>query len=135
MAIVPEFQQDARIIPLDSRVGLSERPQQWKGVSQGRWEGDSLVVETTHFNGRDTFRGHGPNLHMVERLTRVDAVTMHYEYTVNDGDTFTRPWSALLSMKLSDDPLYEYACHEGNYSVPLILSGGRAQERAEHARP
>jgi hypothetical protein len=102
----------------------------WLGDSRGRWERDTFVVDTTNFTDKTSFCGSGPNLHLIERFRRVDARTLHYEYTVDDPDTFTRPWTAVLPMTKTDQRIYEYACHEGNYALPDILRGARFQERA-----
>jgi len=99
------------------------------GYSVGRWDGDTLVVDTTNFNGRAGVRGSGEQLHLVERFTRVDDTTLLYEFTVDDPTVFTKPWSAALPMTKSTDRIYEYACHEGNYALPNILRGAREDER------
>ena len=133
VAILLEHVHDVRKVPLDARSSLAAHLRQFLGRSRGRWEDDTLVVETTHFDSRMSFQGSGPNLRLVERFTRVDADTLRYEYTINDSESFTRPWSAMMSMKISAAPLFEYACHEGNYSMPNVLRGARAGERAEAA--
>jgi hypothetical protein len=93
------------------------------------WTDGRLVVDTTNFTDKTGFRGSSDRLHLVERFTRVDANTLHYEYTVGDPATFTRPWTAVLPMTKSDERHYEYACHEGNYALPDILRGARYQEK------
>ena len=130
VAILNEQIHDARIIPMDGRPHLVQSVRQWLGDSRGRWEGNTLVVDTINFNGKVNFRGSGANLHVVERFTRVDADTLLYEYTVNDPESFTRPWAAQLPMAKSQDLMYEYACHEGNYGMFGSLSGARAVEKA-----
>jgi len=130
VAILVEMIHDARIIPLDGRPHLSNRIRQWVGDSRGRWEGRTLVVETTNFTDRTNFRGSGEQLRVTERFTRVDGDTLLYQFTVEDPLSFTRPWSGELPMKRSDGPLFEYACHEGNYSMENTLSTVRDQERA-----
>jgi hypothetical protein len=97
------------------------------GSSRGRWDGDTLVVDTTNFRPR-VFRSASEELHLVERFTRVDAQTLMYEFTVDDPRTWTRPWTAQMPMTRSDVPMFEYACHEGNYSLPNILAGARKLE-------
>ena len=92
------------------------------------------MIETSHFNDQRRWRGTTPGMTLVERLTRVDADTLAYEYTVNDPETWARPWTASIPMRRSDEPLYEYACHEGNYSMPGILGGHRADEAAAASR-
>ena len=129
VVIYNEMVNDSRIVPLDGRPHLPGDVQQWRGDSRGRWEGDTLVIDTTNFTGKTSFRGSGPGLNLVERLTRVDADTLLYEYTVDDPATFDRPWSVAMPMKQSADPVFEYACHEGNYGMEGILAGARADER------
>ena len=133
VAIVQEFAHEARLVPLDARPPLPARVRQWLGDSRGHWEGDTLVVETANFSDRTSFQGSGSRMQLVERFTRIDAATLRYEYTVTDPESFVSPWSARLSMTLSDAPIYETACHEGNYSMSLILSGARVREREEAA--
>ena len=130
VAILVEMIHEVRIVPLDGRPHLSTALPQWLGDSRGRWEGDTLVIETTGFGARTTFWGSGPAMRLTERLTRVDAETLRYEYTIDDPASFTRAWTVVLPMKLSDDPLFEYACHEGNYGLVNILSIARAEEEA-----
>ena len=120
---------DSRVVPTDGRPHLPQRLRQWMGDSRGRWEGETFVVETTNFNDRKYFRGAGGNMHLVERFTRLDADTLLYEFTVSDPQSFTRPWTAQIPMKRNPDPIYEYACHEGNYGMEGTLSGARAVER------
>jgi hypothetical protein len=124
-----EMIHDARIVPLDGRPHLSSEMRQWLGDSRGRWEGNTLVVDTTNFTDKTSFRGTTGRLHLVERFTRVDTDTLRYQFTVDDPATFTRPWTAELPMTKSDDRLFEYACHEGNYALPDILRGARYQEK------
>ena len=124
---------DARIIPMDGRPPIAGDIRQWMGSSRGHWEGDTLVVETTHFNGKASYQGSSENLHLVERFTRVDAETLEYEYTIEDPATFARPWTAFIAMKPLDGEMYEFACHEGNYGMFGILTGARADEKAPPA--
>ena len=121
---------DARIIPTDGRPHLPPDLNQWMGDSRGRWEGDTLVVETTHFNEQKDFRGAGHGMHLIERFRRVDEDTLLYEFTVTDPESLSRPWTALIPMTKSDEPIYEYACHEGNYGMEGTLRGARAIETA-----
>ncbi len=100
------------------------------GDSRGHWEGNTLVVETTNFTGKSHFRGATENMRLIERFTRTDPNTLTYEFTVTDPATFTKPWSGSVPMTKAAGPIYEYACHEGNYAVPGILGGARAQEKA-----
>jgi hypothetical protein len=136
VAILNEMVHDARIVPLDGRPHLPDSVRQWMGDSRGYWKGDTLVVETKNFSdlvssfSRDVFSsvGNAREMHVTERFRRVDETTLLYEYTVNDPATYTRPFSARLFMKKGEVPLYEYACHEGNYGLYNILSGARAEE-------
>jgi len=133
-----EMIHDARIIPVDGRPHLGQHIRQWLGDSRGRWVGNTLVVETTNFTDKVDYRGltvfgTGRNVHLVERFTRVDADTIDYQFTVDDATVFTRPWTAAIPMTQIKGPLFEYACHEGNYGLPQILSGARVQEKAEGA--
>ena len=121
---------DARVIPLDNHPHLSPKIRSYFGDSRGHWDGDTLVVDVTNFSKNAGYRGATTNLHVVERFRRVDANTVHYELTVEDPTTFSRPWTAALDLK--KDPrqvqVPEYACHEGNYAMFNILSGARAAE-------
>ena len=130
VAILNEMVHDARIIPLDGRPRLPARIRQWMGVSRGRWEGDTLVVETINLTGQTMFKGSGKNMRVIERFRRLDPETLLYEYTIDDPESFTQPWTAVFPMRRTEAPIYEYACHEGNYSMFNILSGARADERA-----
>ena len=134
--ILNEMVHDARIIPVDGRPALSSNIRQWRGDSRGRWEGDTLVIETKNFRSEGTgtvsLRGLGwsgdENLRLVERFRRLDQDTLLYEYTVNDPTIWTRPWTVSMTMRRSNQLMYEYACHEGNYGLSGILSGARAGE-------
>ncbi len=129
VAIVVEMIHDVRIIPLDTRPHLPSNVRQWLGDSRGRWEGNTLVVETTNFTGKTRFRGTGENMHLIERFTRTDPDTILYEYTLDDPATYTRPWTAQVTMSKSQSQVFEYACHEGNYGMAGILAGARAEEK------
>ena len=129
VVIVNEMVHNARIVPMDGRPHLSEEVRQWVGDSRGRWEGDTLVVETTNFLRDTSFRGSSEHLHLVERFTRVDTDTLLYEFTVEDERAWTRPWTAAVPMTKTDGPMFEYACHEGNYGMTNLLAGSRVQER------
>jgi len=130
VAILIEMIHDVRIIPLDRRPHLPGSVRQWLGDSRGHWEGNTLVVETTNFTDKSHFRGATGDMRLIERFTRTDANTLTYDFTVEDPATFTKPWSVSIPMAKSAGPIYEYACHEGNYAVPGILGGARAQEAA-----
>jgi hypothetical protein len=110
-----------RIIPLDGRPHISDNIRQFQGDSRGRWEGDTLVVETKNFTDKRRWQGSSGALHVMERFRRVDADTIHYEFTVDDPTTWTRPWSAEVPMVKTGGPLFEYACHEGNHDLRHIL--------------
>jgi hypothetical protein len=129
VAINSEMIHETRIIPLDDRPHLPPAVRQWLGDSRGRWEGDTLVVDTTNFSPDSNFMGARENLHVVERFTRVAADTLNYEVTVEDPTTWTRPWSALVVLKHKVEPVFEFACHEGNRSMTGILAGARVQEK------
>jgi hypothetical protein len=137
VAIVTEMMPDARIVPLDGRAPAPNAVRGYFGDSVGRWEGDELVVETTNLNGKTSMRGvpRGATLstdtRIVERFERVGESTIRYQFTVHDPSTWERPWSAEIPMTKIDGPLFEYACHEGNYGLANILSGARADERAQ----
>jgi hypothetical protein len=125
---------DMRMIPLDGRPHLPKNVRQWQGDSVGRWEGQTLVVDTTNFNGKNTYRGSDENLHLIERFTRIDRDTIKYELTVEDPTVWTRPFSISVPMYKDTDGFYEYGCHEGNHAMVGILSGARATEAKAKAR-
>jgi hypothetical protein len=130
VTILVEMIHDARVIPLDGRPHVSKNVRQWMGDSRGHWEGSTLVVDTTNFTDKTRFRGADEKLHLVERFTRVDADTILYEFTVNDPTAFTKSWTAQIPMRKTGSPVYEYACHEGNYAMAGMLAGARAEEKA-----
>lgn len=123
-----EMIHEARVIPMDGRPHGKIR--QWLGDSRGHWEGDVLVVDTINFTDKLNFRGANTNLHLIERFSRPDADTLLYEFTVDDPTTWTKKWTAQVPMAKNPQGMYEYACHEGNYGMLGILSGGRAQDKA-----
>jgi hypothetical protein len=127
VVVLNEMVHNARIIPLDNRPYGNIR--QWVGMSRGHWEGNTLVVDTRNFSGVTAFRGSSANLHLIERFTRVDKDTLLYEFTAEDPTTWTRKWTAQIPMVRNPQPIYEYACHEGNYGMEGILSAARAAER------
>ena len=128
--LLNEMVNDARIIPLDGRPHLPQHIRQWRGDSRGHWEGNTLVVDTTNFRDETNFRGASANFHLVERFTRVAADSLLYQFTVDDPVTWTRPWSAAVPMTRTVGPIYEYACHEGNYGMFNLLAGARADDKA-----
>jgi hypothetical protein len=129
VTILAEMLHDVRVIPLDGHSQLPQNVRQWTGSGHGHWEGDTLVVETTNFTDKNPFRGSSENMRLTERFTRVDANTIRYQFTVDDPATWTKPWSAEMPMKTTIGPLFEHACHEGNYGLYNILAGARAEEK------
>jgi hypothetical protein len=134
-----EMNHDVRIVPMDGRPHLPTHIETWLGDSRGRWEGDTLVIESTNFTpkvaafsarvGAGGFElGSAEDLTLIERFTRVDANTLQYEFTVNDPTTFTKPFTGRLPMRATDELMFEYACHEGNYGMENILKAGRASD-------
>ena len=137
VALLTEMVHEVRIVPLDGRPHVSSVIRQWLGDARGYWDGDTLVVESTNFTPkRSSFItafndavGEGGALHLTERFTRIDADTLQYEYTVTDPVTFTRPFTGLQMLPRTEGPIFEYACHEGNYGLPNAMAGARVQER------
>ena len=121
---------EIRIIPLDGRPHLGENIRPWLGDSRGHWEGTTLVVETTNFHEKTNYVGSGGNRHVVERFTPVSADTLRYSFTVTDPTTWTRPWTGEVPWRRDARPVFEYACHEGNYGMVNLLAGERALEKA-----
>ncbi|MXY17624.1 MAG: hypothetical protein F4Y57_11665 [Acidobacteria bacterium] len=137
VVIYAEMIHDARVIPLDGRQHVDASIRQWMGDSRGRWEGDTLVVETANFTGKvyerrvsNTVFGASREMRVVERFRRVDGDTLDYRFTVTDPRTFAAPWTAAIPMTTLDGPIIEYACHEGNYSMENMLRGARNKERS-----
>ena len=141
VVILNEMFHEYRTIPVDGRAHLRDRVGQLLGDARGWWDGDTLVVETTnfsdkrHFLWRDTWRAARPALHLIERFTRLGDDTIDYEFTMTDPTMFTRPWTALLPMTtdqmsrgVTSGPMFEYACHEGNYGLLNIMRGARVEE-------
>ncbi len=127
--ILNEMIHSARIVPLNGRPHAPKEIRSLTGDSVGRWEGDTLVVDTTNFSLEAGFRGASRDLHLVERFTRVDADTLRYEFTVDDPATWTSRWGASIPMTKTDELIYEYACHENNYGLEGVLKGARYQDR------
>ena len=134
LVFMNEMIHDARVIPLTGQPHLTEAVRQLHGDSRGYWEGETLVVETTNFSSTANFRGSSDGLQLVERLTRSGPRTLDYEITITDPTVWTRPWTVRIPLMLSDEPMFEYACHEGNIGMDGILAGHRAQERAGRAQ-
>ena len=128
VAIMNEMNHSVRIVPIDGRPHPSADIRQFKGDSIGHWEGNTLVVDSTNFTARNPFHGSGDKLHVVERFTRVDADTIVYRFTVEDPETWDQPWTAETAWSKVDGPIFEYACHEGNYSLRNTLHGARVAE-------
>ena len=141
VVILQEMIHEVRIIPLDGRPHVDDDIRFWMGDARGRWDGDTLVVETTNFSDQIVFNsfnccaGAGANLRLEERFTRVGTDTIDHRYTVEDPATYAGPWTAAIPMTRLDGPIYEYACHEGNYGMENLLRGARVQEGAAVAPP
>ncbi len=129
--ILTEMVHDVRIVPLDGRPHLPANVRQWHGDPRGHWDGETLVIESTNFSEKANFRGSSENLRLTERFTRLDDGILLYEFTVEDPLTWERPWSISLPMTRTDQPVYEYACHEGNYGLRNILRIARNLEKQE----
>ena len=127
VVLLNEMVHNTRVVPLDDRQLLPPFPQ-FAGVSRGHWQGETLVVETTHFRGGQS-GGTGPNMHLTERFTRIDPDTVAYEFTVTDPTVYTAPYTAMMPLRRLDGVLFEYACHEGNIGLHGILAGARELER------
>ena len=129
-----EMVHETRVIPLDTRPRLPDRMRFWNGDAHGHWNGTTLVIDTTNFSSKTPFRPArevpvtGEHVHLIERLTPVDADTLRYEVTVDDPTTWTAPWTAVTTWKRSSEQMFEYACHEANYALTGILRGARAEE-------
>ncbi len=130
VVVMTEMVNTSRVIPLDGTPHLDPEVLQWSGDSRGYWEGETLVVETRNFDAKRKWRGTTSSARLVERFTRVDADTLEYQFTVTDPETWTSPWTASVPLRLNPEPMFEYACHEGNYSMPVMLGGARVEEAA-----
>ncbi len=128
--IMTEMIHDAREILLGGGPHLSSTVQQWSGDSRGHWEGDTLVVDTTNYKPRAFMSVSSEKLHVTERFSRSGPETLKYEIRIDDPGTWTKPWSLMIQLRHSPDPVYEYACHEGNEGLAGILAGARAEEAA-----
>lgn len=133
IVIIQEMTHNTRVIPLVPRPPLGDAFRHWSGESRGWWEGDTLVVVTTNYNGRPAWRGSSENLAVTERFDLVDPQTIRYRFTVEDKATWDQPWSGEIAIARADGEIWEYACHEGNYGVRNILSAARAEEAAAAA--
>jgi len=130
IVIQTEMVNDHRIIPTTASAALPDTMRLWKGDSHGEWDGDTFVVTTTNFTHLSRFSGTGEQMTLTERFTRLDENRLEYKYTVDDPESFVAPWTAVVEMQNTEDDLFEYACHEGNYAMPLMLSGARKQDAA-----
>ena len=131
VVVLQEMAHDARVVPIGDRAHLPTTVRQWLGDSRGRYEGDTFVIETTNYRGG--FMGSTPDVRVTERFTRVSAGYINWVITVDDPKTWTQPWSFMIRLKQSPEQIYEYACHEGNYAMPGILGGARAEDAKEAA--
>ena len=129
--ILTEMVHDARIIPLDGRPHIPANITQWHGDARGHWEGETLIIETTNFSAKSSFRRSSSNLHLQERYTRIDDDMLQYEFTVSDDTTWEQPWSVSFPMVRGGEPIYEFACHEGNYGLLNILRVARNLEKQQ----
>jgi hypothetical protein len=127
--LISEMIHEARVVPLDGRPHAPAAVRSWTGDPRGRWDSDTLVIDSTNFSDKSNFRGSRAGLHLVERFRRVDAQTLEYSFTVEDPATWTRPWTVQFPMAKSIGDIYEYACHEGNYGLQNILKAGRATDK------
>ena len=132
--ILVEMLHNVRVIPLDGRPHLPSNMRQWTGSYSGRWDGETLVVESTNFTDKTAFQGASENMHLTERFTRTADDAIRYQFTVDDPSTWTKPWSAELLMKKTVPPIFEHACHEGNYGLGNSLAGARAEEKRAAAK-
>lgn len=134
VVIFQEMIHDARIIPLDGRPHISGSIHQWLGDSRGHWDGDTLVIETTNFSEKTNFNGSREELHLIERIRRVDGRNLDWQWTLEDPSVWERAWTGSLPLTSTEGPLFEYACHEGNYGLYNILTGARAQETGAQSK-
>lgn len=134
VVIMAEMAHDARIVPTDGRPHLPKSIQMWNGDSRGRWDGDTLVIDTTNFSPKSNFMGARENLHIIERFTRVSKDVLNWEITVEDKTTWTRPFTLMIPLARKDELIYEYACHEANESMEGMLKGHRYEEKQAEAK-
>ena len=128
VTLLHEIDHSTRVIPTDGRPHVPQNIRQWQGDSVGRWEGNTLVVDTTNFTNLTAYRGSSEKLHLVERFTRTADDTMVYQFTVEDPTTWAKPWTAEVPWTKTKGPVYEWACHEGNTMISTILRGARVAE-------
>ena len=130
VVLLTEMIHHVRVIPLGDRPHIDPKIRLWNGDSRGHWEGDTLVVETTNFSDKTSFRWSGANLHLIERFTRTGPDRVVWEFTVEDATIWTRPWTGGIPFRRVEGPVFEYACHEGNYAMATMLRGSRVNEQA-----
>ena len=135
VVLVTEMVNTSRVVTLDARPHIDSDIRQWSGDSRGHWEGNTLVIETKNFDAKRQWRNTTNSAHLVERISRVDAETLLYVFTVTDPETWTSAWTAEVPMRKNTEPMFEYACHEGNYSMPVMLGGRRLEEKAAAGQP
>lgn len=133
VGILLEMNHDLRVIPIDGPPHPGPKIRQYMGDSRGHWDGKTLVVDTTNFTGKTNFHGASEDLHVTERFTRLDENSILYQFTVEDAKTWDKPWSGELMLAKTEGPLFEFACHEGNYGMPNTLKGARAEEAKKEA--
>jgi hypothetical protein len=131
--ILTEMVHDARVVRMNAQH-LPKTIRKWMGDSVGRWEGETLVIDTTNFTDKTRFRGSSSDLHVIERISRIDARTLRYRFTIEDPNTWATPWTGEYTWPATDDHIYEYACHEGNYALGNILKGARLKEASDAAK-
>ena len=135
VVFLSEMIHDARVIPLDGRPHAPSSIREWNGDSRGHWEGDTLVIDTLNYKPKGFMASSSEKLHVIERFSRTGPETLKYEITIDDPETWTKPWSLMIPLRHSPTPIYEYACHEGNVGMVGILAGARAEERAAAGKP
>ena len=135
VVLMTEMVNTSRVVPLDGRSHIDSDIRQWSGDSRGHWEGETLVIETKNFDAKRQWRNTTNRAHLVERITRVDADTLLYAFTVTDPETWTTSWTARVPMQKNPEAMFEYACHEGNYSMPVMLGGRRLEEKGAAGQP
>ena len=141
VAILAEYMHQVRIIPLGQQRPVNTQIRQWMGHSRGRWEGETLVVETTNFTDKTDgnlpgrYSGSGENQHLVEHFTRIDSDAIDYQFTIEDSTKYVKSWTAAIPLKKIPGTMFEYACHEGNYGLEGILSGSRAEDAQKKTTP
>ena len=135
VVLMTKMVNTSRVVRLDGNPHIDSDIRQWSGDSRGHWEGDTLVIETKNFDAKRQRRNTTTSAHVIERITRVDADTLLYVFTVTDPETWTSSWTAEVRMRNNPEPMYEYACHEGNYSMPVMLGGQRRLEHVAAGQP